>query len=337
MRIGVFGLCVVMAAGRLMNAAGSYHLTSSIKIDGAGGWDYLLADSENRRLYVSHGSVVDVVDLDSEKVVGQVPNTNGVHGIALAQDLGKGFISAGRDNQVVVFDLKTLATTATVKAGTNPDGIVYEPSTKRVFAFNGRSKNATVIDAANNSVVKTIPLEGKPEFPAVDGKGNLFVNIEDKNQIDHIDAKSMEVKAQWSIAPADSPSGLAIDTEHHRLFSVCDGKKMVVLNYETGKVVTMVAIGDGPDAAAYDPATHTAFSSNGDGTVTVVKAEGNDKYEPSTVTTKKGARTMALDLKTHKLYLPSADYGPASAATAEAPRPRPTILPGSFKVLVLSE
>jgi DNA-binding beta-propeller fold protein YncE len=319
-------------------AASGYHLTSSISIPGSGGWDYLIADSENRRLYVSHGNVVEVVDLDSEKVIGQISKTNGVHGIAIADDLGRGYISAGRDNQIVIFDLKTLATIGTAKTGTNPDGIVYEPTTHRVFAFNGRSKDATVIDGKDGSVVKTISMGGKPEFPTVDGKGNLFVNIEDKNEILHLDAKTLEVKARWSIAPAESPSGMAIDTQAHRLFSVCDGKVMVVVNYDTGKVVTTVPIGDGPDAAAYDPGTHTVFSSNGeDGTVTVVKVEGRDKYVPSTVETKKSARTMALDLKTHKLYLSSGDYGPPPAATASNPHPWPSIVPGSFKLLVLSE
>ena len=319
-------------------AAQSYHLTSSISIPGGGGWDYIAADSDNRRLYISHAKVVDVVDLDSEKVVGQIPNTNGVHGIAIANDLGRGFISAGRDNQVVIFDLKSLATLGIAKAGTNPDGILYEPFTHRVFAFNGRSKNATVIDAKDGSVLGTIELGGKPEFPAADGQGSVFVNVEDKNEIAHIDAKSMQVKARWSIAPAESPSGLAIDREDHRLFAVCDGKVMVVVNYDDGKVVTTVPIGEGPDAAAYDPGTHTAFSSNGrDGTVTVVKVEEHDKYTASTVQTKESARTMTVDLKTHKLYLPSADYGPPPAATAANPHPWPSVVAGSFKILVLSQ
>jgi DNA-binding beta-propeller fold protein YncE len=327
----LLGLC------HAASAASTYHLTSTISLPGAGGWDYLIADAENRRLYVSHATAVDVVDLDTEKVVGQIPNTNGVHGIAVANDLGRGFISAGRDNQIVIFDLKTLATIGTAKAGTNPDGIIYEPETHRVFAFNGRSKDATVIDGKDGSVLKTIDLGGKPEFPTTDGKGNVFVNMEDKNEIIHLDAKSLAIKAHWSIAPADSPSGMAIDTEAHRLFSVCDGKVMAVVNYENGKVVATVPIGDGPDAAAYDPGTHTAFSSNGEGTVTVVKVGGHDKYMPSTVETKKGARTMALDLKTHKIYLSSAEYGPAAEATASNPHPRPSIVPGSFKLLVLSQ
>ncbi len=331
-------LFLFLLTGWSLSAASTYHLTSSIPLPGSGGWDYLQADSGNRRLYVSHGDSVDVVDLDTEKPIGKIPNTHGVHGIAIANDLGRGFISSGRDNQIVIFDLKTMAAISTSKTGTNPDGIIYEPVTHRVFAFNGRSQDATVIDGKDGSLVKTIPMGGKPEFPTVDGAGNVFVNIEDKNEILHIDAKTLDVKAHWSVAPAESPSGMAIDTEQHRLFSVCDGKVMVVVNYDTGKVVTKVPIGDGPDAAAYDPGTHTAFSSNGeDGTLSVIKVEANDKYIPSTVTTKKGARTMALDLKTHKVYLSSADYGPPPAATASNPHPWPSIVPGSFKLLVLSE
>jgi DNA-binding beta-propeller fold protein YncE len=329
-------LLVIVSAG--LSSAASHHLSSSIAIPGSGGWDYIAADSDNRRLYVSHSNEVDVVDLDSEKMVGQIPKTNGVHGIAIANDLGRGFISAGRDNQIVIFDLKSLAVLGTAKTGTNPDGILYEPFTHRVFAFNGRSKNATVINAKDGSFVGTIELGGKPEFPTADGKGNVFVNIEDKNEIAYIDASSLQVKARWSIAPAKSPSGLAIDKENHRLFAVCDGKVMVVVNYDNGKVVTTVPIGEGPDAAAYDPGTHTVFSSNGeDGTVTVVKAEGSDKYTPTTVKTKESARTMTVDLKTHKLYLPSADYGPPPAATAANPHPWPSVVAGSFKILVLSE
>lgn len=319
-------------------AAPGYHLTGSIPLPGTGGWDYSQADSDNRRLYVSHGNVVDVLDLDSEKVVGHIPKTNGVHGIAIANDLGRGFISAGRDNQIIIFDLKTLAVIGTAKTGKNPDGILYEPVTHRVFAFNGGSENATVVEGKDGKVAGTIALGGKPEFPTADGQGDIYVNIEDKNEIVHLDAKAMSVKAHWSIAPAQSPSGMAIDTEAHRLFSVCDGKVMVVVNYETGKVVAKVPIGDGPDAAAYDPGTHTAFSSNGeDGTLTVVKVDAHDKYTPTSVQTKKGARTMALDTKTHKVYLPTADFGPPPAATASNPHPWPSIVPGSFKLLVLSQ
>jgi DNA-binding beta-propeller fold protein YncE len=320
-------------------AAPQYHVTAKISLPGPGGWDYAAADSGNRRLYVSHATVVEVIDLDSGKVVGQIPDTNGVHGIAIANDLGRGFISAGRDNDVVIFDLKTLKTIGKAKTGTNPDGIVYEPTTQRVFAFNGRSKDATAIDAKTGSVVGTIALGGKPEFPVADGRGNVFVNIEDKNEIVHLDPKTLAIKARWSIAPAESPSGLAIDTASHRLFSVCDGKIMVVLDYDNGKVVARVPIGDGPDAAGFDPGTRLAFSSNGeDGTLTVVKEESKNRFSvASTIPTEKGARTMAIDLKTHKIYLPDAEFGPAPAPTTSNPRPRRSIVSGSFHLLVVSE
>ncbi|HEX4231464.1 MAG TPA: YncE family protein [Bryobacteraceae bacterium] len=320
-------------------AAPQYRLTGKISLPGPGGWDYAAADSGNRKLYVSHATVVEVIDLDSGKMIGEIPNTNGVHGIAIANDLGRGFISAGRDNDVVIFDLKTLRTIGTAKTGTNPDGIVYEPTTQRVFAFDGRSKDATAIDAKTGTVVGTIALGGKPEFPVADGRGNVFANIEDKNEIVHIDPKTLAVKAHWSIAPAESPSGLAIDTASHRLFSVCDGKVMVVVDYDNGKVVARVPIGDGPDAARFDPGTHLAFSSNGeDGTLTVVKEESKNKFSVvSTVPTEKGARTMAIDLKTHKIYLPDAEFGPAPAATASNPHPRRSIVPGTFHLLVVSE
>lgn len=320
-------------------AAPNYHATGKISLPGPGGWDYAAADSVNRKLYVSHATLVEVVDLDSGKVVGQIPNTNGVHGIAIADDLGRGFISAGRDNDVVIFDLKTLGTIGTAKTGMNPDGILYEPTTQRVFTFNGRSKDATAIDAKTGNVLGTIALGGKPEFPAADGHGNVFVNIEDKNEVVHLDPKTLAVKAHWSIAPAESPSGLAIDPESHRLFSVCDGKVLVVLDYDSGKVVARVPIGDGPDAVGFDPGTHLIFSSNGeDGTLTVIKEDSKNKFSVvSNVRTEKGARTLAIDLKTHKVYLPDAEFGPAPAATASNQHPRPAILPGTFKLLVVSE
>ena len=339
MRSATLALLSASILSSALLAQGQYKVTNSLSVPGAGGWDYLAADSDNRRLYVSHGNVVDVLDLDSKQIVGQIPNTNGVHGIAMAPDLGRGFVSAGRDNQVVIFDLKSLKTLGTAKTGTNPDGILYEPSTHRVLTFNGRSNDATVIEGATGAVAGTIALGGKPEFPATDGKGNVYVNMEDKNEIIHLDAKSMKVVAHWSIAPAESPSGLAFDNRSHRLFAVCDGKKLVVVNSENGKVVTTVPIGEGPDAAGFDPGTHMVFSSNGeDGTLTVIKEVSKDKYEVAqTVPTKKGARTMALDTKTHTVYLSSADYGPAPAATAGNAHPRPSILPGSFKLLVVSQ
>ena len=319
-------------------AAASYKLVKSIPIPGEGGWDYVAADSANRRLYVAHSTQVNVVDLDTGKLVGNIPNTNGVHGVAIADDLHRGFISDGRDNQVTIFDLKNLSVISTVKAGTNPDGIVYDPFSQRVFAFNGRSKDVTVIDAGTGSVAGTLALGGKPEFPVTDGQGNVYANIEDTSEIVHIDPKGIAVKNRWPLAPCDSPSGLAIDAKNQRLFSVCDNKMMAVTDAGSGKVITTVPIGDEPDAAGFDAETKLVFSSNGDGTLTIVKQESPDKYSVvQTVKTQRGARTMAIDLKTHYVHLPDAQFGPAPAATADNPRPRPKILSGTFKLLVVSE
>lgn len=319
-------------------AAGSYHVAKTIPIGGEGGWDYLFADSANRRLYVSHATEVEVLDLDNEKLVGKIPNTNGVHGIAIANDEQRGFVSDGRDNQVTIFDLKTLAIISNVKAGQNPDGIVYDPFSHRVFAFNGRSKDMTAIDAASGYVAGTVPLGGKPEFAVTDGNGNVYDNIEDRSEIVRIDPKALEVKDHWPLAPCESPSGLAIDTKTRRLFTVCENKMMAIVDADSGKVITTVATGAGTDAAAFDPETKLAFASNGgDGTLTVVKEESPDKYSiVENVKTQRGARTMALDLKTHKIYLADAELGPAPAATADNPHPRPKIVPGTFKLLVVA-
>lgn len=315
-----------------------YKTTGAISIGGTGGWDYLAADSQNRRLYVSHGGEVVVIDLDSEKVVGHITGLEGIHGIAVADDLGAGFISDGRANEVVMFDLKSLAVKQKIKAGTNPDGIVYDPASRRVFAFNGRSQDATVIDAAEGAVAGTIKLGGKPEFPVSDGRGSVYDNIEDKSEIVRIDSKSLAITARWSISPCESPSGLAIDASNRRLFSVCDNKLMAIVDADSGKVIATPAIGEGPDAAAYDPVTHLAFSSNGEsGTLTVVRETSPDQYAVAeTVQTAERARTMALDEKTHKIYLSTAKFGPAPAATASMPRPRPPVLPGTFKLVVVS-
>jgi DNA-binding beta-propeller fold protein YncE len=315
-----------------------YKLSGEIPIGGEGGWDYLTADSANRRLYVSHTSEVAVIDLDSQKVIGHIPGMKRIHGIALADSLGTGFISDGGSDEVVVFSLKDLTVQKKIKAGMNPDGIVYDDVSKRVFAFNGRSQDATAIDASTGAVAGTIKLGGKPEFPVSDGKGSVYANIEDKNEIVHIDSRNLTVEQHWPISPCESPSGLAMDRTNRRLFSVCDGKVMAVVDADSGKVVATPAIGDGPDAAAFDPETKLAFSSNGDGTLTVVKESGKNSYSVAeTVKTARGARTMALDEKTHNIYLPTASFGPAPQPTASAPHPRPSILPGSFKVLVLTK
>jgi len=318
--------------------AQGYKMTGSIPLGGSGGWDYLSADSQNRRLYISHGPEVEVVDLDSHKAVGKLSGFKGVHGIAIADDLGVGFVSDGGNNQVVSFDLKTLAIKDKIDTGKNPDGVLYDPFTKRVFSFNGGSEDATAIDAATDKVVGSIPLGSKPEFPTSDGAGGVFVNMEEKNEIVRIDPKSLKITEHWSISPCDGPSGMAIDAAHHRLFAVCGNKMMAVVDSETGKVVATPAIGQGPDAAGYDPGTHLAFSSNGEGTVTVIRETGKDQYSVAeTITTERSARTMALDTKTHTLYLSAATLGAAPAPTADRPHPRPSIVPDSFKLLVVSK
>lgn len=291
----------------------------------------MTADNESHRLYVSHAGEVEVIDLESRKPVGKISGMSRIHGITIANDLSTGFISDGGSNQVVSFDLKTLAVKSKIATGTNPDGIVYDPASTRVFAFNGRSHDATVIDAKTGKVDRTIALSGKPEFPVSDGRGNIYDNIEDKSEIVQIDSKGLTVKAHWPVAPCESPSGLAIDTRNRRLFAVCDNKIMAVVDADSGKVVATPAIGEGPDAAAFDPGTQLAFSSNGEGTLTVVAQNGKDSYAAAqTVPTAKGARTMALDAATHTIYLSTAKFGQSNGTS------RPSILPGTFNVLVVS-
>jgi DNA-binding beta-propeller fold protein YncE len=329
---------IAFVATVAMAADPGYHLINTYKLGGDGGWDYLAMDSSARRLYISRATHVMVIDADSGKPVGDIPDTPGVHGIALAPELGRGFISNGREGTVTIFDLKTLKAITKVKAGENPDAILYDPASKRVFAFNGRSHDATAIDAAGGTVVGTIKLEGKPEFAASDGKGEIFVNIEDKSQIDAIDPNKLEVKASWPLAPCHEPSGLALDRKNRRLFAGCDNKMMAVVDADTGKVVATAPIGDGVDANAFDPGTGLAFASCGEGVLTVVHEDSPAKFSVvDNVPTQQGARTMALDEKTHNVYLVTATFGPPPAPTADNPHPRRTILPDSFVVLVFGK
>ena len=333
--VALFLLLFPLTSYGQTSSPSGYHPLKEIPIGGEGGWDYLYADSGNHRLYISHATKVVVVDTDTDTVAGEISNTNGVHGIAIADDLGRGFISDGRDDSVTIFDPKTLKNLGGVKTGKNPDAIIYDPASKKVFAFNGGSGDTTVIDAATGTVAGTIALGGKPEFATSDGKGKVFVNIEDKSDVVEIDSKKLAVITRWPIAPGEEASGMAIDRKNHRLFIVCSNKKMIVLNAETGKVTADLPIGNGPDAAGFDPDTKFAFSSNGEGTLTVVRQDSADKYSViDTVTTRRGARTMTVDTKTHKIYLPTAQFGPAPAPTAERPRPRPSIVPNSFTILV---
>jgi len=344
--LSVFAAAVLLsgaaaARGRAPRAAGAppgdsgYHLVKKIKLGGEGGWDYLNFDSATRRLFISRGAKVIVVDVDAEKVVGEVADTPGVHGIALAPELNRGFTSNGRGNNVTVFDLKTLAVLDHVSTGENPDAIVYDPATKRVFTMNGRSQNATAIDAQTGQVAGTIALGGRPEFAAADGKGHVFANLEDKSEIVDIDAKKLTVVARWPLAPCEEPSGLAMDTHGRRLFAGCGNKMMAVVDADSGKVLATPAIGSGVDANAFDPGTKFAFASNGEGTLTVVHEDSPAKFSVvEDVTTQRGARTMALDPKTHEVFLVTAEFGPRPAPTKENPRPRPPILPDTFTVLV---
>jgi DNA-binding beta-propeller fold protein YncE len=309
-----------------------YQVVKAVPIEGEGGWDYVGVDSAARRIYVSHATRVVVLDADSYAAVGEIPDTLGVHGIAVAPELGRGFTSNGRANTATIFDLKTLKAAGTVNTGKNPDAILYDPASKRVFTFNGGSKDATVFGAADGVVAATIPLGGKPEFAAADGKGNVFVNNEDTAELIKIDAQAMKVTNRWSMKPCESPSGLAIDPEHRRLFAGCENKMIAVVDADSGKVVATPPIGAGVDATAYDPGTGFVLSSNGEGTLTVIKQESPDKYTVvENVPTKKSARTMGLDIKTHNLVLPAAEFLPPK----EGER-RGAMKPGTFVLLVVT-
>ena len=326
-------LAMSLIAPAIAAAQQPYHVIDHWKLGGEGGWDYLLADSSAHRLYITHGQRVEVIDSQSGKPIGAITGLHGTHGIALDTAGKLGYISDGGGNAVVVFDRSNLSTVATIPVGTNPDGIVFEPATQTVWAFNGRSKDASVIDAATQKVVATIALPGKPEFPAVDGTGTVFDNIEDKNEIVRLDARSKKVTAEWPVC--DSPSGLAFDVPGHRLFPVCDGKKMSVVDSTSGKVLATAAIGDGPDAANWDPKHKLAFASCGEGVLSVVDATDPGYKTVETLPTARGARTMTYDPATDRAYVVTAEFGPRPAATAENPRPRPAIVAGSFQVIVI--
>jgi DNA-binding beta-propeller fold protein YncE len=319
-------------------APAQYQVKQKYVLGGEGGWDYLTFDPAGKRLFISRGTHVMVVDPYKGTVLGDIADTPGVHGIALAQDLGKGFTSNGRDNTITVFDLKTLKPTARIKIeGENPDAILYDPSSKRVFTFNGRSKNATVIDADKGTVVGTIPLDGKPEFGVADGKGMVFVNIEDKSEVTSIDAKKAAVVKSWPLAPCEEPSGLAMDPKSRRLFAGCHNKMMAVMDADTGKVIATPAIGQGVDANAFDADKQLAFSSNGDGTLTVVHEDSPDKFTVvENADTMRSARTMALDTTNHDAYLVGAEFDEAPPAK-EGERPRRTVKPGTFTLLVVGK
>lgn len=311
-----------------------YALIKEIRLPGDGGWDYLSIDPAARRLYVAHGDHVDVIDIDQYTLIGGIADTAGVHGVAIAHELGRGFVSDGKASQASVFDLSSLATIARVGTAAGPDAIVYEPSRKEVYTFNGRDNSATVFDALTGTVVATIALPGKPEFAVVEPHmGRIYDNIEDKNLLVAIDTRRRAIAQQWPIAPGESASGLSIDTVHHRLFIGCHNQRMLMLDAGTGRVLASVPIGMGVDATAFDPGTGLAFSSNGEGTVTIAHEDTPQRLRVvQTLRTQAGARTMALDPTSHNIFLATADLeSPAAGDTAHS---RPSIVPGSFRILV---
>jgi DNA-binding beta-propeller fold protein YncE len=313
-----------------------YKIIDTWKIGGDGGWDYLTADPPAHRLYITRGPQVLVIDTTTGKQIGAITGMHGTHGVALDTAGKFGYISDGGGNAVVVFDRATLATVATIPTGgQGPDSIIFEPATQTVWAFEGHSKDAAVIDAATQKLLGLVPLPGRPEFPAVDGKGLVFDNLEDKNEIVRIDARTRTLTATWPVTGCDGPGGLAMDAAGERLFPACDGKKMAVVDANTGKVLATAAIGDGPDAARWDAQHKLAFASCGEGVLSVVDASKPDYPTIETLPTQRGARTMAYDSAADRIYTVTAEFGPRLAATPENPRPRPSIVPGSFTVIVI--
>jgi len=308
--IALIFLACLIALGASSSSNGNYSVIRKIPIPGQGSWDYLTIDDAARRLYVSHGTQVEVLDLDSGAIVGKIENTLGVHGIAIAADLGRGFVSDGQSSMVTIFDLKTLKTIAEVPTGKKPDAIIYDPATSRVFAFNGGSNSATVIEAKNGKVAGTIDLGGGPEFASADGNGYVYNNLEDESLVLKINSRTLKVEQRWPTAPCASPSSMAMDRPNRRLFLGCRSKVMAVMNADTGQIITTLPIGDHVDATAFDPETQLIFNSNGEGTVTVIHQETPDKYSiAETVKTLPRAKTSALDPKTHQLFLSTAESG----------------------------
>ncbi len=331
------GALLLLLVATYAQAGPQYRIAHEVPLPGDEGWDYLTFEAGGHRLFIAHGTRVQVVDTEKLAVAGEIADTPGVHGIALAPDLGRGYISAGRSGVIVVFDLKTLARLKEIKTtGENPDAILYDAASHRVFTFNGRGRNATAVDAKTDKVIGTIPLDAKPEFAVSDGKGRIYVNLEDKNSLAVIDPQKLSVTSVWPISGCTEPSGLALDAAGQHLFAVCGNKVMALIDAASGHVLGTAPIGAGVDAAAFDPGSALAFASCDEGTLTVVRqsASGAPQLAQS-VPTRRGARTMALDVRTHRIYLVTADFGAAPAATPEHPHPRPAILPGSFRLLVL--
>jgi YVTN family beta-propeller protein len=333
----LFAACAASLLGSSIPAfAAPYRVADKLPIGGDGKWDYPSMDSAAQRLYLSRATHVVIVDTQTGRIVGDIPDTPGVHGIALAPALGRGYISVGKSDQVKIFDLKTLAVSATVQTGSKPDSIVYEPTTKQVFVFNGHSSNVTVIDATSNKVIATIALQGAPEAARPDGAGKVYVNLENTNELVSLDAQREKIAGRWPLPGCEGPTGLALDAAHRRSFSACANKKMSILDSDTGRTVATLPIGAGVDGAEFDADSLNAFSANGDGTLTVLHEDDPEHFTVSqTLPTARGARTIALDETRHKLYLPAARFEESSPASAD--EPKAPIVPGSFFVLVIDK
>ena len=327
------GLLAAPAVGRPL-----YSVAGSLELPGDGGWDALAFEQASHRLFIAHGTRVEVVDTQRLKRIGEIPDTPGVHAIALAADLGRGYVSAGAADTIVVFDLKTLARLQEIKStGANPDAIIYDGATRRVFAFNGRGRNATIIDAVSNEVIGTIALDARPEFARADGQGHVYVNLEDKNSLALLDSRTLTVLAVWPLSGCEGPTGLALNAAAKQLYAACGNRVMAVMDATSGRMLGTVPIGGGADGAEYDPGARLAFASCGEGVLTAVaqQASGVPAVAQS-LPTQQGARTMTLDERSHRIYLATASFGATPAPTAEHPHPRPAILPGTFRLLVVT-
>lgn len=331
----IYAMAVVMTIIQLAQAQSRYHLIKKTVIGGEGGWDYLSVDSENRRLYISHSTQVEVLNADTHEKIGVITGLKGVHGVIAVPGTDRGIITSGRSSTVTIFDLKTLKPIVELPTGKNPDALIYDSFSKHVFVFNHSDVTATAIDATAGKVVGTVNVDGKGlEAGASDGKGNIYLNLEESSEIAVFDARTLKMKSRWKTAPGEEPTGLAIDTHTKRLFSVCGNELLMMIDAENGKVIAQAAIGKHSDGVVFDPETKLAFSSNGEGSITVVKETSADKIEiVETIKTERGARTIALDSKTHHVFVITAQYGPAPAPTAENPEPRPKVVPGTFMVL----
>jgi YVTN family beta-propeller protein len=333
---------VILALGGFALAsppAGSYHLLKKYDLGAAAGgkeyWDYITFDAATRRFYISHGTEVKVVNADNGSVVGSIPELKRVHGIALVSDLGRGFISDGGVDEALVFDLKTLKVTNHIKTGGNPDCIIYDPASKHIFTMNGKSNDASVIDPASLTVIATIPMGGRPEYAVADGKGMIYDNIEDKNEVVALDSRTNSVKARWPIAPAEEATAMDMDVQHRRLFIGGRNKMLAIMDADNGKVIQTFPIGSGVDTNIYEPESGLLFTATREGTLHVFHEDSPDQFSVvETVTTEFGARNMALDPKTHQLFIDTADFTPAPAPTAEQPKPQPSPVSGTFRLLV---